>query len=131
MRPLSEEAVIDTVRPSVDAWLEEIKQGPGAERVGMYLIHNGVVRATSRDGSPVGSMELTYDRARLEAVLEQIRALPGIVAVKVWIDEGHLEVGDDIMLALVAGDIRPNVLPALEEMVRLIKTEVVAEKECR
>jgi hypothetical protein len=33
------------------------------------------------------------------------------------------------MYALVAGDIRDNVFVALQELVRLIETEVVAERE--
>jgi molybdopterin synthase catalytic subunit len=49
--------------------------------------------------------------------------------VRVWINEGRLTVGDDIMYALVAGDIRENVLSGLQELVRLIKTEVVRERE--
>jgi len=45
------------------------------------------------------------------------------------VNEGRLAVGDDIMLALVGGDIRENVIGALQELVRLIKTEVVREHE--
>jgi molybdopterin synthase catalytic subunit len=97
----------------------------------MYLAHNGVVRATARDGSPVTGMHLTYDAARLQEVLAQVRAMPGVVAVRTWVNEGVLAVGDDIMLVLVAGDIRENVFAALQQLVRLIKTEVVKELEYR
>lgn len=117
--------------PSLDSWLAEIKQGPDAGRVGMYLAHNGVVRATARDGSPVTGMNLTYDDARLQDVLTQVRAMPGVVAVRAWVNQGVLAVGDDIMLVLVGGDIRENVFAALQELVRLIKTEVVKELEYR
>ena len=34
--------------PSMDAWLREAKAQAGQTGVGMYLIHNGVVRATHR-----------------------------------------------------------------------------------
>jgi molybdopterin synthase catalytic subunit len=116
-------------RPSLQAWLDEIKRGPDSPRIGMYLVHNGVVRGTARDGSVVSGMNLSYDRGRLEAVLEQIEARPGVVAVRAWINEGTLAIGDDIMYALVAGDIRENVFGGLQELVRLIKSEVVAEWE--
>jgi molybdopterin synthase catalytic subunit len=95
----------------------------------MYLVHNGVVRGTARDGSPVSRMDLSYDRDRLVEVIEQVRARAGVVAVRVWVNEGMLEIGDDIMYALVAGDIRENVFGSLQELVRLIKTEVVKEWE--
>jgi len=115
--------------PSLQTWLDEIKSGPDSARIGMYLMHNGVVRGTARDGSPVAGMDLSYDRGRLAEVVEQVEARQGVIAVRVWINEGRLSIGDDIMYALVAGDIRENVFGALQELVRLIKTEVVKEWE--
>jgi molybdopterin synthase catalytic subunit len=97
----------------------------------MYLAHNGVVRGTARDGSPVTGMDLTYDHDRLQEALAQAQGLPGVVAARAWINQGSLEVGDDIMLALVAGDIRENVFAGLQQLVRVIKTEVVKESEHR
>lgn len=116
-------------KPQFENWLDEIKSGPEAARIGMYLMHNGVVRGTTRDGKPVTGMDLSYDRERLDGIVAEIRARPGVVAVKVWINEGRLAVGDDIMRVLVGGDIRENVFGALQEMVRLVKTECVKEWE--
>ena len=113
----------------IDAWLDEVKRGPDSAKIGMYLVHNGVVRGAARDGTPVSGMDLSYDRARLEEVLSEVRARQGVVAVRAWVNEGRLAVGDDIMYALVAGDIRENVFSGLQELVRLIKTEVVTEFE--
>jgi molybdopterin synthase catalytic subunit len=116
-------------RPQFETWLGEIKSGSDSARIGMYLMHNGVVRGTRRDGTPVTGMDLTYDRECLNAVVAEIEARPGVVAIKVWINEGTLAVGDDIMRVLVGGDIRENVFGALQEMVRLIKTKCVEERE--
>jgi molybdopterin synthase catalytic subunit len=115
--------------PQFETWLDEIKSGPGSAGVGMYLMHNGVVRGTTRSGQPVTGMDLTYDQERLASIIDEIKARPGVVALRVWINEGHLVVGDDIMRVLVGGDIRENVFGALQEMVRLIKTECVKERE--
>ena len=115
--------------PRFETWLDEIKTGPESARIGMYLMHNGVVRGTRRDGTPVTGMDLTYDRERLSAIIAEIEERPGVVAVRVWINEGQLTVGDEIMRVLVGGDIRENVFGALQEMVRLIKTECVKERE--
>jgi molybdopterin synthase catalytic subunit len=120
---------MDRQRPSIEGWLNEIKKGPGSGRIGMYLVHNGVVRGTARDGSPVSAMELSCDSGRLQEVIRQIESRPGVEAVRAWVNQGMLEVGDDIMYALVAGDIRENVFGGLQELVRLIKTEVVSERE--
>ena len=34
--------------PSIDNWLKEAKSDPEALNEGMYLVHNGTVRQTSR-----------------------------------------------------------------------------------
>ena len=36
------------IPPSIDQWMREAKAAPGAEKSGMYLVHNGVVRATAK-----------------------------------------------------------------------------------
>lgn len=128
---MREAITIESGRPSIDMWLEEVKQTEDPSRVGMHLVHNGVVRGTARDGSLVTGMDLECDRNRLQEVVEEVEGMPGVAAVRVWINEGYLEVGDDIMYALVAGDIRENVFGGLQQLVRLIKTEVVTERESR
>lgn len=118
-------------RPSLDAWLAEAKREERAADTGMYLCHNGIVRSYSRDGRPVASMDLSVDRVRLEEILATARLMEGVTTVRVWVNEGHLEVGDDIMYVMVGGDIRPNVIEALTAIVAMIKSEVVTEHEIR
>ena len=78
---------------------------------------------------PVRGMMLRSDRVRLEEVLVEARTWPGVYAVRGWVNEGSLSVGDDIMRVLVAGDVRDNVFAALQRLVSLIKNEVVSESE--
>lgn len=115
----------------VSRWIEDVKARPGSSAVGMLLTHHGVVRGTSRSGEPVRGMNLSVDHDRLERALFDAADWPGIFAVKGWVDEGELAVGDDIMRVLVAGDIRENVFAALQWLVEIIKTEVVIESELR
>ncbi len=115
--------------PDLNAWFGEIKAQPGAAGIGMMLLHRGVVRGTSRGGETVGGMMLTVDRRRLAQVLAEARSWAGVLAVRAWVNEGRLAVGDDIMLVLVAGDVREHVFPALQQLVTLIKTQVVTEQE--
>lgn len=127
--------------PSVDAWLREAKADPSAAGCGMYLTHNGVVRETPKaevrgietggvePGHKVGGMVFGYDAAKVEAAIEATRAMPGIGYVRVWLAEGELAVGDDIMLVLIGGDIRPHVVDALQSLVGTIKNECVSEVE--
>ena len=115
--------------PSIDQWVREVRDSSGERPSGMLLVHNGVVRPSSRDGRPVLGLELTVDRKAERQAVERAQQLPGVAAVRVWINEGTLSVGDDIMLALVAGDIRENVFAALQSLVAELKSVVVSERE--
>jgi molybdopterin synthase catalytic subunit len=113
----------------IDEWLKEIKRRADFNDLGMILVHNGMVRATSKDGQPVKGMHLSYDKQKLTLLLDELRRRDGIAEMKVWINEGNLKIGDDIMYALVAGRFRTTVIPVLEELVSKIKKEIVSEKE--
>jgi molybdopterin synthase catalytic subunit len=117
------------LRPSVDEMIDRVKRNSNPENLGIILVHNGVVRGSSRSGERVSEMELSFDRERLKDVVSEIEGRDGIEAVEVWINEGRLKVGDDIMVVVVAGRFRSNVLPAFEELISRIKKEVVVEKE--
>ena len=124
-------------RPSVDQWLKEAKEAPGAEGIGMYLTHDGVVRAKARamvrngdeSAPPVAGMRFSSDAGKVRQAVEETHAMPGIGYVRVWLNEGELRVGDDIMLVLIGGDIRPHVVDALQFLVGRLKTECVRETE--
>jgi len=113
----------------VEKWIEEIKRSVDPGELGMMLVHNGVVRATSKEGKPVKGMRLSYDRALLAAAVEEVKKRDGIADVRVLINEGDLKVGDDIMYVLVAGRFRTDVLPVLQELLTKVKGEVVHEQE--
>ena len=123
--------------PSVEQWLREAKTDSDAAKVGMYLVHNGVVRETPKakvrqgidDGSSVKGMEFSYDAVKVDQAIAETYKLAGIYYVKVWLNEGQLQVGNDIMLLLIGGDIRPHVVEALQFLVEKIKTECVVEIE--
>ena len=123
--------------PSPDQWLREAKADPGAAGCGMYLMHNGTVRQTARakvrhgeqNARPVRGMLFSYDRDRVDEVIAQTRAMDGVGYVRVWLNEGELTLGDDIMLVLIGGDIRPHVVDALQSLVGTIKNECVRELE--
>ena len=57
--------------------------------------------------------------------------LPGVTRdqIDVELNEGRLSVGDDIMLVLIGGDIRPRVIDALQSLVGEIKSGCVREEE--
>ena len=55
--------------------------------------------------------------------------MDGIHYIRVWLNEGELTLGDDIMFVLVGGDIRPHVIDALQTLVGTLKNECVTERE--
>lgn len=122
--------------PSMDAWLREAKQDETAGECGMYLFHNGVVRRSARaqvrngeTAAPVETMTFGYDAEKVAAAVENAKKMAGIRYIRVWLNEGELHVGDDIMLVLVGGDIRPHVVDALTALVGELKTHCVTEIE--
>ena len=122
--------------PSMDRWLKEAKAHESAPKIGMYLTHNGVVRQSAKakvrygeDAKDVTGMVFSYDQSKVDAVLTDARKLEGIYYIRVWLNEGELKVGDDIMYVLIGGDIRPRVVDALNYIVGRIKNECVTETE--
>ena len=110
--------------PSLDQWLKEAKQDEQAEKCGMYLFHNGVVRSTAKaevrmgaeDAASVTGMEFHYNADKVAEAEKEAGSMPGIYYVRVWLNEGMLKVGDDIMLVL-------------QTLVGKIKKTCVEEKE--
>ena len=126
-----------TTAPSMDAWIKEAKEDKSASECGMYLFHNGIVRQSAKakvrqgdiSASDVKGMVFSYDKEKVEEAVENTQNMPGIGYVRVWLNEGQLEVGDDIMLVLVGGDIRPHVVDALQSLVGELKNHCVKEEE--
>ncbi len=124
-------------KPSAEDWLSEAKTAENADLCGMYLLHNGTVRRTARSAvregadntSPVAGMIFDYDADKVKKAVAETEALPGIYHVRVWLNRGRLEPGEDIMQVLIGGDIRPRVVEALEYLVGAIKSRCVTEQE--
>jgi len=125
------------VPPSIDRWLAEAKAHESAPNIGMYLTHNGTVRRSAKakvrcgaqDTRPVTGMRFSWDREKLDAITADAYRLDGIYYIRVWLNEGELSVGDDLMYVLIGGDIRPHVVDALQYLVGRIKLECVEETE--
>ena len=125
------------VSPSMDAWLKEAKAHESAEKIGMYLTHNGIVRKSAKAKVRLGEentknvtgMLFSYDQEKVDAAIKETYEMEGIYYVKAWLNEGELTVGDDIMYVLIGGDIRPRVIDALQFLVGKLKNECVEETE--
>lgn len=124
-------------KPSLEVWLEEAKKEKDADQCGMYLAHNGVVRKTAKakvrqgdDQAPdVTELFFDYDEDKVNQAIARVKDMPGIYYAKAWLNTGVLEVGEDMMLLLVGGDIRPHVADALQSLLEEIKTKCVIETE--
>ena len=121
--------------PSIDQWLKAAKAHESAPKIGMYLTHNGTVRQTARakvrDGAEntreVTGMLFSYDKEKVDAAIAETYKMDGIYYIRAWLNEGQLNMGDDIMYVLIGGDIRPHVVDALQYLVSRIKNECVSE----
>ena len=121
----------------MDAWMAEAKAHESAPKIGMYLTHNGIVRKSAKakvrygedNTRAVTGMLFSYDQEKVEEAISETYQLDGIYYVKAWLNEGTLQVGDDIMYVLIGGDIRPHVVDALQFLGGKLKNECVKETE--
>ncbi len=121
----------------MDAWMKEAKMHESADKIGMYLTHNGIVRKSAKAKVRLGDentknvtgMLFSYDQEKVDAAIKETYEMEGIYYVKAWLNEGELTVGDDIMYVLIGGDIRPRVIDALQFLVGKLKNECVEETE--
>ncbi len=124
-------------KPTFEKMMKEAKASKYASKCGMFLLHNGVVRidakAKVREGAKntkkVMGMDFHYEQKKVDMAIKKALKMKGIYYIKVWLNSGKLKVGDDIMLVLIGGDIRPNVVDCLQTLVGEIKTNCVIEKE--
>lgn len=106
------------------------KRSDFTNKVGMILIHNGVVRSWSRkDGAEVSGLETEIDQTQLARLRQEYLARPGIYEIIIEAASGNFQPGDDLLFILVAGDIREHVKPVLAELLDRIKAEAVRKKE--
>ena len=114
----------------IKALVEKIKQLPNFHEAGMILCHNGVVRGTSRDGRKVNGLRVAVDQSALERVVQIHKERAGIIEILVEINaDCDLKVGEDVMLLVVAGDIRENVTAVLSDTLNAIKSTVTTKTE--
>jgi molybdopterin synthase catalytic subunit len=114
---------------SLNGLVQKVKRETDPAKVGMIVCHNGVVRATTRAGLPVEYLDIDVDRAVWEKILDEARHVAGIAAIEAHLFTGRRQVGEDVMLVVVAGDIRENVFPVLEKTVNGLKKEAVLKRE--
>jgi len=125
------------LKPSSEEWLKEAKKSVHADKIGMYLIHNGVVRSTPKkeiyepgtENRIVSRMRFSVDINKASKVCEDGSKLPGVYYVRAWLADGMLNVGDDIMQVLIGADCRTNCINALNTIVSALKNECVIEEE--
>ncbi|WP_022671089.1 molybdenum cofactor biosynthesis protein MoaE [Hippea alviniae] len=113
----------------INRTIEEIKNSSNIDNLGMILMHNGIVRATSKDGRKISFMELDYDEKKLKELVEYANKQSFVEKCVVWINKGKLNIGDDIMFVVLAGTDRKRLLPLFEEIIEKLKKEIVKEIE--
>ena len=110
--------------------ISKIKNHKDSNRIGMIASHLGIVRGDSRKmKKEVKAVEVVYKREIINEIIHEIKSMDGIIEVLVDINEGRLDVGDDLMFVAVGGDIRENVFPALIKAVDLLKARACSKKE--
>ncbi len=115
---------------NMESMMNQIKKHPDYHKAGMILCHNGVVRATSREGDEVTGLKVSVDHKKLDEIIKEQKKRPGIIEILIHInEERELVVGDDVMFLVVAGNIRENVIESLTDTLNRIKREATTKKQ--
>jgi len=110
--------------------IKRIKNHKDYLKAGMILIHNGIVRETTRDGKRVKGLRVKVDWQKVREIIDKNKKKKGIIEIYVdIIEDKYLKVGDDIMYILVAGDIRDNVIPVLEDVLNEVKSKATSKEQ--
>jgi len=99
------------------------------DKDGMFLVHTGIVKGLNRDGKKIKKIIVRVNKEKLDEILMISRKKQGISQVEVYINDGELKVGDDIMYLGVVGDVRENVMNTLQNVLESIKKEVTQKEE--
>lgn len=113
----------------IEKIINKIKNHENSGSIGMIASHLGIVRSFSRNGRDVEGVDVKYNMSKLGDIINDIKAMPGIVEVLIDVNEGNLKIGDELMFVAVGGDIRENVFAALIEAVEQIKKNAVTKQE--
>ncbi len=111
---------------SLDKLIEKIKMHP---EIGMIACHLGIVRGYSKSGEPIKYLKVKYNRRALIGIVNDLKRKPGIKEILVEIAEGERQIGEWIMVVLVAGDTREHTFLVLQQLVDLIKKKVTEKEE--
>ena len=104
------------------------KAKANADNLGMILVHNGVVRATSANGDKISKIRIDYNDRELEDLMREVENSKSVEKVWVWINRGMLSVGDDVMYVIVAGNKREELFPIFIDFLNRIKAIVKREE---
>ena len=104
-----------------------------AARAGVKTLYVPAANAAeAAEGAALGkvaTIDFSYNTDGLIEAVKAARKLPGVFYIRVWLNEGTLKVGDSIMYVLIGADIRPHAVDALQQLVGIIKNDLVVEHE--
>ncbi len=113
---------------SVDSLLNDILTHIDLDNVGMVLVHKGIVRGVSREGKKVKALKVSFNGEDIQKIEREFSQKIGVEYVKIEVNSGYLNVGDEIMTIVIAGRYRSEVLSTFAELLDRVKS-VITEEE--
>ncbi|MCD6164184.1 MAG: molybdenum cofactor biosynthesis protein MoaE [Candidatus Odinarchaeota archaeon] len=112
---------------SLQEIIDEIKRSPRINEVGAIACFIGIVRGKGKDGSRVKKLEFeAYEEEAnkvLSKICEETIEKNGVIDAHIHHNVGTLNVGEDIVYVVVAGEHREETFQALREAVERFKKE--------
>ncbi len=110
--------------------ISKLKKEAGfTENVGMVLVHNGIVRGTSKNGQKITKIKVEADFEKLDEIRGKYSKKEGIYKIVIEAKTGELNIGDDLLFIIVAGTYREIVKEVLSDVLEDIKTLAIKKEE--
>lgn len=113
--------------------LKKVRENPELKKAGAISCFIGIVRGDAIKGGEVKRLHIeAYEEEAVKSlrkIAEEILQQPGIIDVRIHHAVGELEVGEDIVYIIVAGDRRDQVFKALRDAVERMKKEAAIWKK--
>ncbi len=107
--------------------LSEIVSSDFSGKVGAFLVFMGVVRGDGKESKQVAKLEMeSYEEHannKIKEICTEVKKKYGVELVSIQHLLGQFNVGEPVVLVIVAGARREKVFLAMEESVRRYKSE--------
>lgn len=118
---------------SLEDLITDIKKGKSIKEVGSIHTFSGIVRASSKDGTPVTSMKIDAYKEladkTIQSICKDIKSREGIIDIRLVHFHGEFSISEELVHVVIASSHREEGFKALRTAVERYKKEIAVWKK--